>query len=196
MGADKAFIEISGVPLWRRQLQLLESLAPEQLFIAGPAHDEWQEADCIIIPDAEAGTGPLAGIVAALRESSAPLVLTLAIDLPSMTVEYLRALLSRCWPDCGVVPSYGERFEPVAAVYPKRALQLAENCLTSRDLSVQRFAARCLDDGLVSASEITPEQQPCFLNMNTPDDLATVSADASHKGHKGSPREAAHSVIL
>ena len=65
MGRDKAFVEIDGVPLWRRQLQLLEELLPHELFIAGPAHDEWQQTNCIIIPDAEPDAGPLAGIVAA-----------------------------------------------------------------------------------------------------------------------------------
>ena len=178
MGVDKAFIEIDGVPLWRRQLKILEALAPEQLFIAGPAHDEWQEANCIIIPDAEAGAGPLAGVVAALRASSAPLLLTLAIDLPNMTSDYLREVIDRCSNDRGVVPSYGERFEPVAAVYPTGALALAENCLASRDLSVQRFAARCLLDGFLQQTDILPGQRQLFFNMNTPDDLAIASANA------------------
>jgi molybdopterin-guanine dinucleotide biosynthesis protein A len=175
MGTDKAFIEIDGVPLWRRQLQILESLAPEQLFIAGPPHEEWQETNAIIIGDTEPGAGPLAGIVAALRASSAPLLLTLAVDLPEMTADYLRALHACCSAEGGVVPSYGERFEPVAAFYPKRAVQLAENCLAARDLSLQRFAASCLREGFATAVEITPDQRPLFLNMNTPEDVAALT---------------------
>ena len=180
MGADKAFIEIDGVPLWRRQLQIIEQLRPHELFIAGPAHDEWQSRSAVIIPDAEAGAGPLGGMVAALRRSSAPLLLTLAIDLPAMTSEYLRQLLDACSSDCGIVPTQGERFEPVAAVYPKTTLELAENCLAARDVSVQRFAARCLDADLVKLKAIAPDERPLFFNMNTPDDLALASAGASH----------------
>ena len=189
MGADKAFIEIEGVPLWRRQLQVLEELGPHELFIAGPAHDEWQEMNCIIIPDAEPNAGPLAGITAALQRCSAPLLLVIAVDLPKMTGRYMRELLSSCGGDTGVVPSYGERSEPVAAVYPARALSLAELCLASRDLSVQRFAARCVAEGFAVEKTITSEERPLFLNMNTPDDLAVAGAGASHKGHKGSQRE-------
>jgi molybdopterin-guanine dinucleotide biosynthesis protein A len=154
-------------------------LRPQELFIAGPAHDEWQTANAIIISDAESGAGPLGGLVAALRQSSAPLVLTLAIDLPHMTSDYLRELLAGCGDARGVVPSYGARFEPVAAVYPTRALALAESCLAARDLSVQRFAARCLEEGFAVAKEITPEQRPLFLNMNTPEDLALASTGVS-----------------
>ena len=188
MGADKAFIEIDGVPLWRRQLEILEDLRPHELFIAGPAHDVWREANCIVIEDAESGAGPLAGIVAGLRRCSAPLLLTIAIDLPNITSDYLRALVDACSDDCGIVPSDGDRFEPLAALYPKRSLPLAENCLASHDLSVQRFAVRCISEGLVNAKSITAAERTFFLNMNTPDDLALASAGASHGDHSGARR--------
>ncbi len=188
MGEDKAFIEVGGVPLWQRQLQMLQSLGPDELFIAGPAHDEWQEAGAIIIPDAAPGAGPLGGIVAGLRRCSAPILLTVAIDLPKISAHYLRELVDSCSADCGAVPSYGERLEPLVAVYPSAALSIAESCLAARDLSVQRFADRCIREGLASEAPINPEQRHLFLNMNTPDDLALASAGASHEGHKGSQR--------
>ena len=188
MGADKAFIKIAGVPLWRRQLEMLEALRPRELFIAGPAHDEWQEIDCVIIPDAEPDAGPLAGIAAALRRCSAPLLLVIAIDLPKMTDAYLRKLVDSCAAEVGIVPTDGERLEPVAAVYPTLSLPVAKSCLASRDLSVQRFAARCVAEGLAIQREITPEQRPLFLNMNTPDDLALAAAGASHGDHSRTQR--------
>ena len=188
MGTDKAFLEIEGVPLWRRQLRVLQELQPHQLFIAGPTHDEWQETNCIIIPDAEANAGPLAGIVAALQRSSAPLLLVLAIDLPNMSTHYLRDLVDCCHAGGGIVPSYGERSEPLAAVYPLASLRIAEACLASRDRSVQRFAARCVAEGHATEKEITRDERPLFLNMNTPEDLALASAGASHGGHSESQR--------
>ena len=180
MGTDKAFLRIDGVPLWQRQLQMLQQLVPSELFIAGPPHKEWQEMNCIIVPDAEPGAGPLAGIVAALQRCSAPLLLVVAVDLPNMTSRYLRELVDSCVGEAGTVPSYGELFEPLAAVYPKRSLPLAESCLASRDLAVQRFAARCLAEELAHEYEIAPDEQPLFLNMNTPDDLALAEAGVRH----------------
>jgi molybdopterin-guanine dinucleotide biosynthesis protein A len=178
MGTDKAFIEIEGVPLWRRQLQLLEELRPDELFIAGPLRAEWQEMNCIIIPDAKQNAGPLAGIVAALQRCSAPLLLVIAIDLPNMTSRYLRELLHSCASDRGVIPSHGEHWEPLTAVYPKGSLSIGEKFLASRDLSVQRFAAHCVAEGLAAQKPIADDERRLFLNMNTPDDLALVSADA------------------
>ena len=175
MGTDKAFIEIDGVPLWRRQLQMLEELRPHQLFIAGPAHEEWQEMHCAITPDAEPDGGPLAGIVAALRRCSTTLLLVIAIDLPNMTDRYLRQLIDSCAADRGVVPACGDRCEPLVAIYPKHSLSIAERCLAARDLSVQRFAACCVAEGLVVQKEITSGERPLFLNMNTPEDLRTLT---------------------
>ena len=175
MGTDKAFIEIDGVPLWRRQLQVVQQLSPHELFVAGPAHDDWQQKDCIIIPDAEPNSGPIGGVVAALQRCSAPLLLVIAIDLPNITTDYLRELVDSCATDIGAVPISGERFEPVAAVYPRRALPLAQSCLASRDLALQTFAARCVDEGLAVQKEITAEERVLFLNMNTPEDLVTLT---------------------
>ena len=196
MGTDKAFIQIDGALLWKRQLQLLKELRPHELFIAGPAHEEWQETGCIVIPDAALNAGPLAGIVAALHRCSAPLLLVLAVDLPKMTTRYLRELVDSCEADRGIVPSYGERSEPLVAIYPKRSLELAKRCLASRELSVQRFAARCVAEGFAVQKEIATNERPLFLNMNTPDDLTLAAADASHKGHKGSQREPVSSSTL
>ena len=175
MGTDKAFIEVDGLTLWRRQLRILQRLEPVELLLAGPQHTEWQNANCVIIPDAESDAGPLAGLVAALRCCSTPLLLTLAIDLPNMTSNYLRDLVDLCASDIGVIPSDVDRIEPVAAVYPTRALPIAESCLASRNLSLQGFAARCIAEGLAKLKPIASEERPLFLNMNTPEDLLAMT---------------------
>ena len=87
MQKDKAFIEIGGQALWRRQISLLKSLDPQQLLLAGPRHREWIDGSCEIIPDADAAAGPLGGLIAGLRACAAPLLLVLAVDLPCMTAE-------------------------------------------------------------------------------------------------------------
>ena len=177
MGRDKAFIEIDGVPLWQRQLQILRQLEPHEMFIAGPAHADWIDACDAIVPDARDGVGPLAALVASLRRCSTPLLLTLAVDLPGMTTDYLRDLLTSCSDGIGLIPRLAGRFEPLAAVYPVSALPLAESCMQSRDYSLQRFAARCVSEGFARVKQIELSEEPFFLNMNTPEDLAAVSKE-------------------
>lgn len=165
MQTDKALLEIEGAPLWLRQVHLLQALGPAELFIAGRAHE-----GCIALADAQPESGPLGGLVAGLRACSAPLLLTLAVDLPRMTSDYLRQLIAKCSETCGVVP----QAQPVCAVYPKRALALAERCLESRDCSMQRFVARCVAEDLVRRMDIESADERLFLNLNTPEDLRAL----------------------
>ena len=174
MGRDKAFIEIDGLPLWRRQLRMLEQLTPTEIFLAGPARDDWNDAACTVIPDAQENAGPLAGIASALRRSSSPLLLALAIDLPNMTSEYLQHLAELCPAERGVVPRT-ERFEPLVAFYPARSLALAEQLLAAGSYSLQTFADRCVAEELAIEHRVPPAEASLFLNMNTPAALAAVA---------------------
>ena len=166
MRTDKAALEIAGEPLWQRQVHLLLSLEPAELFVAGPARE-----GCITIPDAQPESGPLAGLVSGLRDCSAPLLFVLAVDLPRMTSRYLRQLIARSSKTCGVVPEQ----QPVCAIYPKRALALAEQCLLGGEYSMQRFAARCLKEGLVKEETIARTDEALFFNLNTPEDLRALN---------------------
>ncbi|MDQ6624694.1 MAG: molybdenum cofactor guanylyltransferase [Verrucomicrobiota bacterium] len=165
MQRDKTLLEIDGEPLWQRQLHLLQSLGPDELLVTGPPRDGG-----IAIQDAQPESGPLAGVVSGLRACSAPLLLVLAVDLPRMTSDYLRQLISKCSESCGLVPEA----QPVCAVYPKRALALAERGLAEGDYSMQLFAERCVGEGLVRQEIIAPDDEPLFLNLNTPEDVRAL----------------------
>jgi molybdopterin-guanine dinucleotide biosynthesis protein A len=173
MGRDKAFIEIDGVPLWQRQLRILQELAPTEIFLAGPPREEWQNAGCAIVPDAQEECGPLGAIVAALRCSSSDLLLALAVDLPHMSADYLRGLVHQCAGDKGVIP-WRNRPEPLAAVYPKRSLEVAEQLLTAGDYSLHLFADSCVREALAVRQPVSSDDAALFLNMNTPADLLEV----------------------
>ncbi len=163
MGCDKAFLEFEGQPLWRRQLETLRQLSPEQLMISGPPHDEWSEYD--VIADEIADAGPLAGVTAALQKCTAPWLVVLAVDLPRMTAHFLRTL------GHGTVPCGSAGFEPLAAIYPATCLPLALQALRNGDFSMQSFVRNAIDQGLLVERKISEAEYPLFSNLNTPADL-------------------------
>lgn len=163
MGRDKAFLEIAGEPLWRRQLETLQKLSPEQLMISGPPNDEWREYE--IVADEIAGAGPLAGVTSALRQCTAPRLVVLAVDLPRMTADFLRSL------GPAGVPRGPEGFEPLAAVYPVTCLAPALQALRKGDFSMRNFVRKAIDEGLLVEREIGAAESPLFSNLNTPADL-------------------------
>jgi molybdopterin-guanine dinucleotide biosynthesis protein A len=180
MGRDKAFLEIEGQPLWRRQIETLRTLSPEQLMISGPPQEAWREFE--IVADVIAGAGPLAGVATALRKCPSPRLVVLAVDLPAMRADFLRSLLARCSDDQGVVPRSSRGFEPLAAVYPASCVALAATSLLSRDFSMESFVQGALRKKLVREHTISPPEEHLFANLNTPADYESARRHQTHSG--------------
>ena len=172
MGRDKAGVLIGGQPLWQRQLATLRALHPHELFISGKPDGPYADARVEILPDHFPGLGPLAGLEAALRRASHPLVLVLAIDLPAMTANFLSGLIRQAAASAtGCVPREDRWFEPLAAVYPRACLPLAEACLREADHSMQRFAQLAVEQGFVRICELVEAERPLFRNVNEPGEI-------------------------
>lgn len=171
MGRNKALIEIDGLPLWQRQLRILEELKPGEIFISG----EFDSPGYTSIPDAQINAGPLGGIVASLRHCSTPLLVVLAVDLPKIRAAFLRGLLTDCSNDRGAMAMIDDRFEPLAAVYPRTALPVAERQLASGEYSLQVFCRDCVNQRLVRQMELADDQKPLFRNLNAPADLIDMT---------------------
>lgn len=174
MGRDKAFVELDGFPLWERQLAILQALSPAEIFISGPARVEWSQWQTV--PDAQPGAGPLGGIVACLQRCATSHLLVLAVDLPRMDAALLGSLLRACDAETGVVPRLENYFEPLAAVYPRSCLPVAERCLREGCFALQGFVARAVRAGLLRERPVAAQARKLFLNANTPADLDNSSA--------------------
>ena len=168
MGQDKAGVLFEGRPLWDLQLARLRLLAPCELFISGRPDGPFANAGVEIVPDPIPDLGPLGGIAAILARATSPLVLVLAIDLPAMTVDFLTKLVKT---GHAVIPENGRRFEPLAAVYPKSALPIAERLLRENDRSLQRFGRELIGGGLAQPLPISEAELSLFRNVNRPEDL-------------------------
>jgi len=170
MGKPKALVEVQGVPLWRRQVGLLQGLKPEELLIS--AGEDWQvgAGPWKLVRDRAPGLGPLGGIDAALRATSSEMLLVLAVDMPAMSAEFLGQLVLSAGPQ-GVVPEGKGRYQALAAVYPRAILALLEEAMSSEDLSLQSLVRRAVLNGLVAPRPIADHETPLFRNVNRPSDL-------------------------
>ena len=171
MGRDKAAVLIGGQPLWQRQLSTLRAVRPHEIFISGKADGPCADAGVEILADNFPGLGPLAGIEAALRRASHPLVLVLAVDLPAMTADFLSGLIRDAGTGAGCVMRDDRWFEPLAAVYPRACLPLAEACLRDADRSMQRFVRIAVEQGFMRVRELPDSGRALFKNLNEPGDL-------------------------
>jgi molybdenum cofactor guanylyltransferase len=174
MGRDKAQIPVTlegqNVPLRVRQLRILESLEPKEMFYSGPTRSNDLHGAKIILdqwPDA----GPLSGIASCLKEASSDLLLCLAVDVARIEAPILLKLLRKCRAGQGIVPKIGERHEPLVAVYPTISLHLAISQITERHLRLQDFVRRLLSEHLIAEYLVLNEEIPLFANWNSPVDV-------------------------
>jgi molybdenum cofactor guanylyltransferase len=183
MGRDKALLQFRGGPLIEHALVNLRALGFSPR-IAGTRPDLGAYAP--IIPDNYPGSGPLAGIEAALSASDTDLSLFLPIDLPLLPLEFLRWMIARAFETSALatIPSLQGHPQPLCAVYHHRLLPYVQSALAAGDRKVIRVVenaavaisskldrfnietiAACLD---FSAS--LPVHR-WFQNLNTPADL-------------------------
>jgi len=95
MGTDKAFLEFHGRTLLERALKTMHEVCSE-VSIVGDAEKFAKYG--VVVEDVYPGTGPLAGIHAALVDSSIELNLVMAVDMPFVSAALLGFLLGAAMP--------------------------------------------------------------------------------------------------
>jgi molybdenum cofactor guanylyltransferase len=187
MGRDKAMLEIDGVTMLERAIDLVRRSGLEPA-IVGSFDETPRGASVREIPDDWPGAGPLGGIATALHGTRTTSNLVIACDMPYLTPGWLEFLLRRARASDhidAIVPMNVRGPEPLCAVYHQRAEPRIRQALESgiRKITdalaelqidyVERDEWKAFDsDGLL------------FKNMNRPADYAEAQAILSRRAQK------------
>jgi molybdenum cofactor guanylyltransferase len=131
-GVPKGLAVIDGLRIADRALAALRRASDRQIVVANDARAPSWFPGSRVVPDAEPGLGPLAGLRTALQAADGDAVLVVAWDMPFVTASLLSAL--REIGESGasaVVPSSDRRPfpEPLCAYYAPEALSPCEKLL-------------------------------------------------------------------
>jgi len=177
MGADKASLQWHNTTLLDHAVQLARSPANAVRVVGDPQKFSGRQVD--VISDIYAGRGPLGGIHAALRNSSAELNLMIAVDMPLLTVPLLSYLADRARQSDAVVavPKSGGRFQPLCAVYRPAFVDVAERSLQAGKNKIDPLFAQ-VKTLVIEGTELTQAgfSPDLFRNVNTPADLEALRA--------------------
>ena len=171
MGKDKATALFQGKPLWQVQLNLLQELQPAEIFLSARSDPGWRPADVKFVADELPSRGPLSGVAASLGRIRTKHLITLAIDMPFMTQEYLTFLCRQIEPGRGVLPKIGNRAEPLVAIYPREVDIDFRSAISGADFSLQTLTSRLVEAGKLRTISVPDEAKKFFLNLNNPIDL-------------------------
>jgi molybdenum cofactor guanylyltransferase len=186
MGRDKAMLEIDGVTMIDRAIDLVRRAGVEPI-VVGSFGENRRTLSARVIPDDWPGAGPLGGIATALRETRAPWNLVMACDMPYLTVEWLEFLSRRASESRAdaVVPKNKNGAEPMCAMYHQRAEVAIRGALEN--------GIRKVTEGLAKLRVEYVEREEwkgfdseglLFKNMNEPADYEEAKARLGGRAKK------------
>jgi len=173
-GRDKAFAAVGGEPIAVRTVRLFHELFP-QVLVAADRAERFRGLDVETVADHFPGSGPLAGIHAALLASRHPHVFVAACDMPRLDAGAIRFLVGRIGTADAIVPRWAGDVEPLHAVYARSCVMEMEACLGAGRLALRDFLARVQVDYVSEADlERVRGAAESLTNVNTPEELAAV----------------------
>ncbi len=170
MGEEKALVKIGNTPLIERAVQSLKSAIPKPMIITNNP-EKLAYLNLPLHRDILPNLGPLGGIYTALKYASEKRVLVLACDLPSVTLEIIRALCTESIHQDVLALDAGFGPEPLCAVYSKRCLPVIQAQIEQGNLKVTDFYPPMNKVGVLTLEAIGDSiPGGRFLNVNTPAD--------------------------
>ena len=174
MGFDKATLRFEGETLLDRALARLDTVC-DPVFVA-PGDLALTVVGRASVADAMPESGPLGGLVMALRASPHRLLAVVAVDLPWVDPRLISLLADSIGAHDVAVCESAHGIEPLHAVYATSLLKAAETALGSDDRSLRRQIVRSNALYLSEDEWRTAGIADAFTrNVNTPGDLEEVS---------------------
>lgn len=170
-GKNKSLIEVDGISILRRNLDLLGHLFREIIFSGWPDDTELP-AGIRRVSDNFQGMGPLAGIEASMKAAATPYIFVFGGDMPWLSEEIIKSQAADFLeaPADVFIPRISNLAEPLHAIYSCRLQPSLEAFLMSGDKpAVIDFIGltRVRYYELPSSEKATR----AFTNINTPEDL-------------------------
>ncbi len=124
-----------------------------------------------LIQDVIPHQGPLGGIYTALLFSPSEWVLVKATDMPFLVPELITLMFQRRGGVDVVVPTVGEHYEPLLALYHRRCLPAVAGALQAKERRIVQFFRKVRVCTLAEAEWRMADPQGLSLwNVNTPED--------------------------
>jgi molybdopterin-guanine dinucleotide biosynthesis protein A len=175
MGFAKAELRLHGRPILHVLLEQFAWPGPTLLITApGREHPTGCDAFTQELVDPAAGQGPLRGLLTALENSAAPVMVVAAVDMPLVRHEQLRWLAEAVGQrpgSAGLMLRHGNNIEPLPGAFRRDAIADVRRRLESGRRSLHGL----LEEpgfAVVDAPADWPDRT--WANFNSPDNLAAA----------------------
>ena len=172
MGTNKAFLEIEGVRLIERTLDIYRQLFSEIIVVTNEPLAYLEFADASVVTDIYKGKGPLGGIYTGLFYAGNQYAFACPCDMPFLRKDFIEYLIGQSGKQDIIVPELHEGYQPLHAIYSRSCLPNIKRLLMMDKLKITGFYR---DMHVLSIGEeiIRPFNSDgrLFRNLNTPADI-------------------------
>ena len=171
-GSNKAMQVFQGKTFLQRDIDLLGALCAE-VMISSNMENAWNYSGSgkAVIPDVYPDSGPLAGIYSLLMQCKTPYMLVLTCDMPAMSEAVLKQMTQHPGNDAVCWQFPNGALSPFPMLVCKNCLPALKESLDAKQLQVKKFLMQ-VETLLL---EITKDEEIYFSNINTIEDLNTLS---------------------
>jgi molybdenum cofactor guanylyltransferase len=176
MGRDKAFLKVSGVPIFERVLEVFGKCFGHVLLV-GDHEERFAGYGLTVLPDIYPGSS-LGGLYTGLHHAATEYIFVSSCDIPFPNAEVVRYLLSLRTGFDAVVLATAEGYEPLFALYSKSCLATIKAQLDSGDFCAYAYYPQ-IKVRYVSYEELAhlDLDGKAFLNVNTPEEFLKTGGE-------------------
>jgi len=178
MGKDKAFLELSGKPLFERVLEIYRE-SFHRILLVGDRRERFAGYGLPVSEDIFPGSA-LGGLYTGLYHAQTEYVFVSPCDLPFPNKGVLDHICSLRKGFDAVVPTTHRGLEPLFALYAKKCLEPMRRLLESGNYCVYDFYPQ-VRIRYVPSEELAQWDQEgkSFLNINTPEEFTRLEKGLS-----------------
>lgn len=165
----KALIKVRGESIIERNLRVLQRITGRAV-ISTNAPELYFRLGVPVIGDVIKSSGPMAGLFSTFLSAGAEELFATACDMPFIKERLIRYIIDNRGGQA-TVPVFGDRPEPLLAVYSRSAMRTMEAMLVQGERSltglIERLEVNYLDESAIR--KIDPHGES-FMNINTLED--------------------------
>lgn len=171
MGAPKALLRFGPETAIERVIRRLRAISASVIVVSAPHLSLPPLGDDVrVVEDPQPLLGPIAGIRNGLRAAPTDLAFVCGCDQPLLVPEVALLLAAEAAGAPGAVAVWGDRREPLVAVYRKHVADLAEQMLLEGSRRAQDLAVRArLVDVTEAKLRAVDPSGASFFDVDTPE---------------------------
>ena len=174
MGEDKGLIHWKGKTLAQHAIDILSPLCTD--FIISTNTNQYESLGFQVVGDIYSDSGPMGGILSALKNSNTEKNLVIPSDTPFVSTEIYRYLISHAGSFDATVPVDHESFfQPLCAIYSRSILPAMEAQIIKRILGFTPLFSKVEIKVVPFHPELGFYDSRTFYNINSPADLEAIS---------------------